>query len=76
MEGKHSHLPKKTCQQKKSLAGRTETTCLSVNDINLNDINSRVKSNIAAAYRLETAQKKQNMDKLEDFVLRERLVDE
>ena len=33
-----------------------------------------MKSNIAAAYRLETAQRKQNMDKLEDFVLRERLV--
>ena len=35
-----------------------------------------MKSNIAAAYRLETAEKKQNMDKLEDLVLRERLVDE
>ena len=68
--------PKRTCRQKKNLAGRPETTCLSVNDINL-----RVKSNIATAYPLERAQKKrpkkQNIDKLdEDFVLRERLVDE
>ena len=55
-------------ETQKNLVGRPETTCLSVNDIN-----SRVKSNIAVAYRLETAQKKQNMDKLEDFVLRERL---
>ena len=31
--GKHSNLPKKTCRQKKNLAGRPET-CLSVNDIN------------------------------------------
>ena len=54
----------------KHLAGRPETTCLSVNAIN-----SWVKSNIAAAYRLETAQQKQNMDNLEEFVLRERLVD-
>ena len=42
----------------------------------LNDINSRVKSNIAATYRPETVQKKQNMDKLEDFLLKERLLDE
>ena len=35
-----------------------------------------MKSNIAAVNRLETAQKNQNLDKLEDFVLRERLVDE
>ena len=32
--GKHSNLPKKTCRQKNNLAGRPETTCLSVNDIN------------------------------------------
>ena len=67
---KLSKLLKRTCRQKKNLDGRPETTCLSVNDINL-----RVKSNIATAYPLETAQKK-NIDKLEDFVLRERLVDE
>ena len=35
-----------------------------------------MKSNIAAVNRLETAQKNQNLDKLKDFVLRERLVDE
>ena len=49
-------------ETQKNLVGRPETTCLSVNDIN-----SQVNSSLAAAYRPETAQKKQNM--LEEFVL-------
>ena len=43
---------KRPADRKKNVACRPETTCLSVNDIN-----SWVKSNIAAAYCLETARK-------------------
>ena len=68
---KSSQIFLKGPADKKNLAGRPETTCLSVKNTN-----SWVKLNIVAAYLLETAQKKQNIDKREDFVQRGRLVDE